>query len=302
MKSRLVLLSLLALSAPLAAQTAVDTSGAGALIAQGMEHSEVMQNLQYLSDVIGPRLTGSAAARKANDWTAERFKAYGLTAHLEEWSFGLAWTRGPLQFTITSPFTRNLVGHSWAWTDGTGGKTLAGPIVRVNVQTAESLAIYKDKMKGAWIITADPNPIWNPDGPIMTAADSAAQREFFRRAFSPPADTSEAARKARQQFNIDRPYLLRQYGALGQLQDGGKEQGLMNMSGSPYAVSPLPRLVIAHEDYAMFDRLIKMGQTPQISGSITNSFSKAPVSQWNTVAEIKGSEKPGEVVILGAHL
>ena len=302
MRSRLVLSCLLAFAAPLAAQT-VDTSGAGALISQGMEHSEVMQNLQYLSDVIGPRLTGSAAVRKANDWTAEKFKGYGLEAHLEEWKFGIAWTRGPVQFAITSPFTRNLVGHSWAWTDGTGGKTLSGPIVRINVQTAESLAVYKDKMKGAWLMTSDPAPIWNPDGPAMTAADSAAQRDFFRRNFGgPPGDTSEAARKARQQFNIDRPYLLKQYGALGQLQDGAKEQGLMNMSGSPYAVSPLPRLVIAHEDYAMFDRLIKAGQTPQISGSISNSFSKDPVPQWNTVAEIKGTEKPGEVVILGAHL
>ena len=302
MRSRLVLACLLALAAPAAAQTGVDTSGAGALIAQGMEHSEVMQNLQYLSDVIGPRLTGSVAVRKANDWTAERFKAYGLESHIEEWKFGVAWTRGPVQFTITSPFPRNLVGHSWAWTDGTGGKTLTGPIVRINVATPESLAVYKDKVKGAWLLTADPAPIWNPDGPAMTAADSLAQRDFFRRMFGPPADTSEAARKARMQFNIDRPYLLKQYGALGQLTDGGKEQGLMNMSGSPYSVSPLPRIVISHEDYSMFDRLIKMGQTPQISGSITNRFTKTPVSQWNTVAEIKGSEKPGEVVILGAHL
>src|SRR5882672_9544686 len=115
MKSRLVLLSLLALSAPLAAQTAVDTSGAGALIAQGMEHSEVMQNLQYLSDVIGPRLTGSAAARKANDWTAERFKAYGLTAHLEEWSFGLAWTRG--RCSSRSPLPLPAI---WSGTAGPG--------------------------------------------------------------------------------------------------------------------------------------------------------------------------------------
>jgi hypothetical protein len=302
MRSRLVLTCLLALAAPAAAQTGVDTTGAGALISQGMDHSEVMKNLQYLSDVIGPRLTGSTAARRANDWTAAQFKAYGLESHLEEWKFGVAWNRGPVQFTINAPFTRNLVGHSWAWTEGTGGKTLTGPIVRINAATAESLSVYKAKVKGAWVITADPASVWNPDGPAMTAADSAAQRDARRAFGGPPADTSEAARKARQQFNIDRPYILKQYGALGQLTDGGKEQGLMNMSGSPYAVSPLPRIVISHEDYAMFDRLIKMGQTPQISGSIANGFSKGPVSQWNTVAEIKGSEKPGEVVILGAHL
>ena len=53
-----------------------------------------MKNLQYLGDVIGPRLTGSAAMRLANDWTAERFKSYGLTAALEPWDFGITWQRG----------------------------------------------------------------------------------------------------------------------------------------------------------------------------------------------------------------
>ena len=66
----------------------VDTTGAGALIDEAFNRSEVLQNLQYLSDVIGPRLTGSPAARRANDWTLERFKAYGLDAHLEPWQFG----------------------------------------------------------------------------------------------------------------------------------------------------------------------------------------------------------------------
>ncbi len=292
----------LCIVSPLHAQSQVDTSGAGALIDQAMNHSEVMENLEHLSDVIGPRLTGSPAARKANDWTAERFKAYGLDSHLEAWNFGIKWQRGPVQFMITEPFSRNLVGHSWAWTEGTGGKTLTGPVVRVSTQTAESLAVYQEKMKGAWLMTADAAPIWNPDGIPMTAADSEAQRDFFRRAFTPPADTSEAARKARQQFAIDRPYILKKYGALGILTDGSKEHALMNMSGSPYSVSPLPRLVIAHEDFAMFDRLIKAGITPKVQGRIDNTLGKTPVTQWNTVAEIKGSELPGQVVILGAHL
>ena len=71
------------LAAPLRAQTAVDTSGSGALIAQAMDHSEVMENLQHLTDVIGPRLSGSPAMRRANEWTAERF---GTTGSPPPWS------------------------------------------------------------------------------------------------------------------------------------------------------------------------------------------------------------------------
>ncbi|MFN8650678.1 MAG: M20/M25/M40 family metallo-hydrolase [Gemmatimonadales bacterium] len=303
MRRPLVLLSLLA-ATPLAAQQyAVDTAGSGAIIAQATQHSEVMKNLQYLADMIGPRLTGSPAMKKSNDWTAERFKAYGLAAHLESWNFGVTWERGPASFRITAPFERGLVGHSWAWTAGTG-KVVSGPVVRVDVSNADSIAAYAGRIKGAWLITRPGAQIWNPDGPAMTAADSQAMQENRRRAFAggPPQDTSEAARKARQQFNVDRPYLLKKAGALGLLTDGGKEQGLMNMSGSPNSVSPLPNVVIAHEDYAMFERLIASGVTPRLEGRVDNKLGKTPVDQWNTVAEIKGTDLPGQVVILGAHL
>ena len=74
-----LLLSLSLFITPSISAQQVDTAGTGAVIAQAMEHSEVMQNLQYLSDNIGPRLAGSAAMKKANDWTLEKFRGYGLT-------------------------------------------------------------------------------------------------------------------------------------------------------------------------------------------------------------------------------
>jgi carboxypeptidase Q len=288
--------------ATLGAQVVVDTTGAGRLIAEATEHSEVIANLQYLSDMIGPRLTGSPAMRKANDWTAERFRGYGLSARLEPWQFGITWERGPTSLRISAPFERTLVGHSWAWTAGTNGRTLSGPVVRIDASSADSIAACAARIRGAWLLLRPTAPVWNPDGPPMSAADSAVQQEARRRQFPQPADTSEGARKARQQFAVDRPYLLRKAGALGILTDGSKELGLMTMSGSPNSVSRLPNVVIAHEDYAMLDRLIGMGVTPRIKGRVENRLGKAPVTQWNAVAEIRGSELPGEVVLLGAHL
>lgn len=304
--SRRILLLLALTAAPLAAQTGVDTAGAGALINQAVNHSQVMANLEYLTDVIGPRLTGSAAMKRANDWTEAQFKSYGLASWQEPWEYGVTWARGEIAFRIDSPFVRNLTAHSWAWTAGTGGKTLTGPVALVDVSTPESLAVYKDKIKGAWLMLRAPSNIWNPDGPPMTAADSAAaraEREARIAAFrATPADTSAAARQARRQFAVDRNYLLRNAGALGVLTDGSKEFGLMTMSGSAYSISPLPNVVIAHEDYTLFARLLARGVTPTLSGRITNTIGKTPVTQWNTVAEIRGTEWPDEVVILGAHL
>jgi hypothetical protein len=284
------------------AQYTVDTTGAGRLIAEAMDNSEVMANLQHLSDLIGPRLTGSSAMRRANDWTADRFRQYGLDARLMAWPFGVTWERGPASLRIVAPFQRQVVGHSWAWTAGTAGKTVSGPVVRIDASSAESLTANLGRVRGAWVMLQTPAAIWNPDGPPMTPADSAHMAEARQRRFAQPADTSEAARKAREQFATDRPYILRRAGALGVLTDGAKEFGLLTMSGSPNRISPLPNLVIAHEDYAMFDRLLASGVVPRLEGRVDNRIGKTPVTQWNTVAEIPGTDWPGQVVILGAHL
>ncbi|HEY6809469.1 MAG TPA: M20/M25/M40 family metallo-hydrolase [Gemmatimonadales bacterium] len=289
--------------APLAAQDlTVDTTGVGALIDQGMHHSEAMQNLEHLTDVIGPRLTGSPAARQANDWTLQRFKDYGLTGHLESWNFGGTWTRGPMWARMTAPRAHDVVAASWAWAPGTNGRPATGPVVRIDASSAESLAANRAKVKGAWVMLRPPSMVWNNDGPAMTAEDSAKLRERFR-AFQNAGQRPDSAERARrQQFATDLPYLLRNAGALGTVLDAGKEQDLLNMSGSPTRVLPLPQIVVAHEEYAMFDRLLAGGLTPRLEVSIANRMTHDSVPQWNTVAEIAGTEHPGQVVIVGGHL
>jgi hypothetical protein len=146
-----IVLAAAALTAPLRAQSAVDTAGPGILIAEALERSEVMEDLRYLSDVIGPRLSGSPAMRRANEWTAERFRSYGLAASLEPFDFGVTWERGPLSLRLTAPFERAMTGHSWAWTVGTEGKTRKGPVVLVDLSTRDSFAVYRDRLRGAWV-------------------------------------------------------------------------------------------------------------------------------------------------------
>jgi carboxypeptidase Q len=287
---------------PLAAQTSVDTTGIGRLLDQTMNHSDVMQNLQHLSDVIGPRLSGSPAMRRANDWTGSRFKAYGITAALEPYQFGVTWERGSVSLRLTAPFQRAITAHSWAWSEGTGGKSVSGPVVVTDLSTPESLTVYRDRVKGAWVLPRAPFPVWNPDGPDMTGEDSARMQTFRERRSSLTADTTPSAVAARRQFQVDLPYLLKAAGARGTLVDGSKEHALMTMSGSPNRVAPLTSLVISHEDYALLARLIAAGVTPKLEAQVENRLGTSPVQQWNTIGEIKGSRLPGQVVILGAHL
>src|SRR5215204_2577727 len=298
----LITLFVLSLTKPLVAQSVVDTVGTGHRIDQAMNHSEVMQNLQHLTDVIGPRLSGSPAMRHANEWTASRFQAYGLTSRLEPYEFGVTWQRGDATLRLLQPFSRAITAHSWAWTAGTSGKSVAGPVVLTDLSTPESLAVYKSKVKGAWVLPRPPFPLWNPDGPAMMPQDSTRLDEQRKLRATLTADTSAPAVLARRQFQLDLPYMLQTAGALGTLIDGSKEHGLMTMSGSPNRLSPLPSLVVSHEDYTLFTRLIGAGVAPKVEARVQNQLGKSPLQQWNTVDEIKGSERPGQVVILGAHL
>jgi carboxypeptidase Q len=301
---RRLLLPLLLLAAPtrLPAQTAVDTAGVGQLIARAIGQSEVMRHLQHLTDVIGPRLSGTPAMRRANEWTADRLRGYGLAATLEPFSFGVTWERGPLSLRLVEPFRRAITGFSWAWTAGTGGRTLTGPVVLTDLSTRDSFAVYRDRVRGAWVLPRPAALLWNPDGPPMTPDDSLRYSDALAVRASLTADTSAAAAEARRQWQVDLPYLLRQAGALGTLTDGGKEHALLTMSGSPNRIAPLPNIVISREDYTQLERVIRSGVTPRVEGRVDNTFGREPVQQWNTVGEIRGSDLPGQVVILGAHL
>src|SRR5207245_6824107 len=168
--------------------------------------------------------------------------------------------------------------------------------------TPESCPLYHVLEKRSGVMTRASSLVWNTDGPAMTAADSQRQRDFFRTVFTPFRDADSVTRARMQQFANDLPYLLRRAGALGILLDAGKEHGLLNTSGSPNRILPLPQVAVAHEDHALFDRLLQAGTTPRLAVSISNKITRDSVPQWNTVAEIRGSELPGQVVIVGAHL
>src|SRR5207237_10695702 len=148
----------------------------------------------YLTDVIGPRLTGSPAAGRANRWTLERFKAYGLDGHLEPWKFGGTWTRGSIRVRLTAPRSHDVTAASWAWAPGTGGATVTGPVVRIDASPPDRFMVHRRRVKGAWVMTRVPSLVWHHDGPPMTGADAAHEREVIRRRFAPFRDAPSATR------------------------------------------------------------------------------------------------------------
>src|SRR5260370_22052339 len=74
------------------------------ILSEIRDHSQAMENLEYLSDEIGARLTGSPQLKQANDWTVAKFREYGLSnVHLEPWTIAHSWTRGKPRARTVSP-------------------------------------------------------------------------------------------------------------------------------------------------------------------------------------------------------
>lgn len=264
------------------------------LIAEGMQRSRVAGDLRHLTDVIGPRLTGSPGMRRAVDWAAARMAEYGVdTVAREPWPFGVTWTRGPLTMRLLLPHERWLSAASLGWAPGTAGPR-AGDVVFVDATTrADFDRRFAGRLRGHWVLLSPPYPRVNPDVP--DPADSArvdSLRALRRRQRTPEE----------RQFLAAQRDLLASQGIAGEIVDGGKDYGLFVMHGSPDDISPYPQIVVGNQNYAEMHRLLQAGERVRVEVTASNTFGRDTIPQWNVVGEIRGAEKPGEVVVVGAHL
>ncbi len=274
---------------------AVDPQQIERMIREGTGSSHVTDDLRYLLDVIGPRLAGSAGMQRANEWTARKFREYGAdSAWLESFPFGIGWERGPMTLRLLLPQQRQLIGVSWAWSPGTNG-ALAGDVVLIDDRTeAQYMSRHAGRLRGAWVLVGPAASVRNPDGPPLTAADSV-RLDSLRRA-------QQRLTEDERRFQSLKFALLAQEGIAGVIRDGAKEFGLLTMSGSPDAISPYPQVVIGNGDYAQLERLVRRGERVRLEANIQNQFTRDTLQQRNTVAELRGTEHPDEIVLLGAHL
>ena len=271
------------------------------ILSEIRDHSEAMQNLEHLSDSIGARLTGSPQLKQANEWTAEMFKNYGLTnVHLEPWTIAHSWTRGTAHARIVSPTEHPLTIAAAGWSTGTKG-AVRGPVVFVKIEKKEDVEQYRGKLKGAIVITGEPTVLSPP-----RAEDPNA--ELLRPMQSPPprkGDPPAPSPFARfREIGIARNELFKSEGVAAVLRDSGKPHGLLNMTGiggEKFDIGAIPTAFITGEGYRMIYRMMKQG-TVEVEIEMTNTLSDKSVEVYNTVAELRGSEKPDEVVMLGAHL
>jgi len=265
------------------------------------DHSEAMPNLEHLSDAIGPRLTGSPQLKTANDWTAEMFRKYGLTnVHLEPWTIAHSWARGTARARIVAPTEHPLTIAAAGWSPSTPG-VVRGPVVYFDARRREDFEKFRGKLKGAIVIAQEPASLSppkpeDPNAELIRPMQAPPRLPGQPPALSPFAPLMQAGR-ARSAF-------FKEEGVAVVLRDSGKPHGLLNMTGiggEKFDIGAIPTAFITGEGYRLIFRMLQHGPV-EAEIEMTNSFSDKPVDVYNTVADIQGTEKSDEVVMLGAHL
>jgi carboxypeptidase Q len=268
------------------------------ILTQVKADEEILKsNLEYLADRIGPRLTGSPQLARASHWTEERFKEAGYAnAHLESWQIANNWVRGPASAHTTAPVEQNLTVATAGWSPGTQGP-LHGRVVGIDAQSEADLEPYKGKLQGAIVLLGKPVEMVAPGNPLLVPWGDETLPVALPKSDKPIEYTSYfKARRAQVKF-----LEAERVGAI--VLGSEKWYGLMNMSVSSmdYLPGNAPTGYMARENYTLLWRLLGSGPV-EAEINLQGSFTAKNVDVYNTVAEIRGTEKPDEVVIIGGHL
>jgi carboxypeptidase Q len=272
------------------------------ILSEISEHSEAVANLEYLSDSIGARLTGSPQLKLANEWTRDMFAKYGAAnAHLEGWTIERSWTRGKASARIVSPAEHPLTIAAAGWSPSTPG-AITGPVVYFDAKEKKGFAKFHGKLKGAIVIYQEPASLSPMKLEDPHALMSRPMQQPPARIGEPPVeDPYQAFLKAAR----ERTEFWKQEGVAAALRDSNKPHGLLNMttiSLGHYDIGPIPTAFVTGEGYRTIFRMLERHLPVQVEIEMTNTIGDKPMEVYNTVAEIRGSEKADEVVIIGAHL
>jgi hypothetical protein len=287
---------------------------------EAFNNSKVMETLGHLTDVLGPRLTGSPAARQANEWTRQQLATWGLAgAHLEAFGpFGRGWSLEHVSVHAVAPFAAPLIALPKAWTPGTDGPVRA-KVVKARLESEADLEKNKGTLAGMIVLIADGRELRGPDKPLFRRYDEQelhdlAQFEMGERrgALAAPGTPvagqpfdREAARKRFRFQKTLRSFLVAEK-ALASVEPSERDGGVVRVAGGGSRVKGedpgVPALVMAAEHYNRLSRLLDRKTEVELEIDIKARFHDDDEMAYNTIAEIPGTDRQPEVVMLGAHL
>ena len=244
---------------------------------EGLLNSHAFGFLTELSDDIGGRVTGSPADHKAEEWGVARMKSMGLeNVHTERYTIWRGWTRGTAEGQILAPVHHHLYIDAMGWTGSTPAGGAEGDVVAVNIFEIENEIKNVARLKGkVALVTAKGQPPQNKLNLFVLFGD-------FLKAAGPAG-------------------VIAVIGGQG----GGKSSG-MNLTHTGIlgfnADFAVPVVSMTAEDQGQLERFLDRGITPRVRLIVENTFTSGPVETANVIGEIRGSEHPEQVLVVGGHL
>ncbi len=318
----LAILSIVVLTATSSptAQESLDRDVNWRIRREATDNSRIMSTLQVLTDVYGPRLTGSPNLKGAAEWVVKEATAWGLkNAQLEPWEFGHpGWLNERLSVHVVSPVKDALVVEALAWTPGTNGPVTA-PILPLEMPqrpTKEQLTAFFEQqraaVKGKIVMMGKPESLAVTIVPPAKRRDDNDVRAQFSGAGTPGGPPGPPASTQKPDPNIVPPAQVAEQldlflvasGAVGRVNDAGRDHGQIRaFNNRTFDIAKaVPTVVMRNEDYGRLWRLQAGGRAVQLELNIVNRTYPEGTTQYNVVAEIPGTDKAAEVVMLGGHL
>lgn len=281
---------------------------------EGFHNSQIMNTLFELTDVNGPRLTGSQGMYTAEVWAAKQLKQWGMkNVKIERWGgFGKGWQIDKAYVAMRDPYYQPLIGVPRAWTPGTEGM-LRGSAVLVRIEKAEDMAQYAGKLRGKVVVLSTLNnetkPNFTPDAKRLT--DEELQKlAMDSHNDEVPTNLSRKTTPAKPRVNL-RPQIdsfLMEEGAIAVVSGGRGTMGTVftsNGASRKWDARPvLPEMEMGSEHLGVLGRLLDAGKKVTIEMDSWTSFITTDSTEYNVVAEIPGTDPnlKDELVMLGAHM
>src|SRR5688500_4897064 len=308
----------------LLSMSVVAQNGSGAMLTrirkEAMERSQIMKTMHMFTDLYGPRLTGSPNHKAAAEWAVKQMTAWGLeNAHLEPWNFNHpGWLNERLTAHIISPVKDPLVCEVLAWTPSTKGtvQAKAYQLVLPERPTQEQLATFftnkKSRMRGNIVLVGKPAVIpVNLNPPPKRNTEEQAQQRYGPnpRPFPTPSPSPTPAPNAprplsNRQINERVDTFLKENGAVVRVNDAGREfRQIRAFNNGTFDVGKvIPTVVMSNEDFGRITRILNDGTDVTLEFNIVNRVYPEGATSYNTVGEIRGTDKADEVIMLGGHL
>lgn len=301
---------------------------------EGMNRSQAMNHIGYLTDVIGPRLTNSPNQRRASEWAKETFTKWGMKSYLEPFGpWGRGWSLKSFTAVLTEPNYRPVLAFPNAWSTSTKG-AVTSEVIFIDAQDEKDFEKYKGKLKGKIVMINPPRELKN-DPVGLGAPFSDEEINKFANYVKPntPARTQEQVDASRLEFAkklvllFKMQRLVADEGAAVLIENSQRGSGGAVMVHNANLIAPsdpnviktlsgvtpwmkeaepyvIPAVTMANEDYNHLVRLIRQGVAPKMTIDIQAQFHDEDMMGYNTFAEIPGTDPKlkDEVVMLGAHL